>query len=206
MKCELEAAPEDLPFTLELFNRELGDPLYTPSGLERDRADPEAVILVARSEGAALGRLLIAEDFSYYERFGAVAVRAFEAGPPGSIEALAVVPAARGRGVGRSLLEAMEQRLFALRPRTVVAVGWDSGRASALPLFRKLGYEESARVDRFYEDESRRDGWRCPVDGTPCLCGAYLFTKTIAAGQPAVGRGPRNSTIAFSVAGSMPTP
>lgn len=189
MKSELEAAPEDLPFTLELFNRELGDPLYSLSGLERDRTDPEAVILVARGEGAALGRLLVAEDFSYYERFGAVAVRAFKAGPPGSIEALAVVPAARGRGVGRRLLEAMEQRLFALRPRTVVAVGWDSGRASALPLFRKLGYEESARVDRFYEEESLRDGWRCPVDGTPCLCGAYLFTKTIAAGSAGGGQG-----------------
>lgn len=172
------ATPDDLPFVLGLFNRELGDPAYTLAGLERDLGDREVRIAVDPGAGAALSRLLIPEDIAYYEGFGELARRAFAEDPTGSLEALAVEPGARHRGVGTALVVESERWLLEAGARAVLVVGWDSGRPdSSLPLLRRLGYEESNRVERFYEEESRRAGWRCPVDGFPCRCPAILFAS-----------------------------
>jgi ribosomal protein S18 acetylase RimI-like enzyme len=177
----VKASLEDLPGVVELFNRELGQSMYSLSDLEADLADPEVVILVEGDFAAVLGRLLIAEDFTYYERFGELARRAFDAGQVGSIEALAVAPAERRRGLGRALVEAAGDWLVKAGASAIVVVGWDSGRPdSSLPLLRSLGFEESGRVERFYEEESRRDGWICPVDGNPCRCAAVLFVRRAA--------------------------
>ncbi len=159
--------------------------MYSLAGLEADIADPEVVFLVEDGVGAVLGRLLIPEDLAYYERFGELAQRAFAAGQVGSIEALAVVPSERGRGIGRALVKSAAEWLFEAGSRSIAVVGWDSGRPdSSLPLLRSLGFEESARVERFYEEESRRDGWICPVDGNPCRCAAVLFVRRVAAPSP----------------------
>lgn len=172
------AKPEDLPYVLGLFNRELGDPTYTLEGLERDLEDPEVRILVEPGAGAALSRLLIPEDYAYYERFGELARRAFAADTAGSLEALAVDPDARRAGLGTALVEAAQGWFSEAGASSVLVVGWDSGRPdSSLPLLRRLGYEESPRVERFYEEESRRGGWTCPVDGFPCRCAAILFAR-----------------------------
>jgi ribosomal protein S18 acetylase RimI-like enzyme len=168
----------DLPYVLGLFNRELGDPVFTLAGLERDLEDPEVRILVEPGAGAALSRLLIPEDIAYYERFGDLAQRAFAAGAAGSLEALAVEPDARRSGLGTALVEASQSWFSEVGARSVLVVGWDSGRPdSSLPLLRRLEYEESPRIERFYEEESRRGGWTCPVDGLPCRCAAILFVK-----------------------------
>lgn len=155
--------------------------MYSLADLEADLADPEVVFLVEGRASAVLGRLLIPEDLAYYERFGELAQRAFAAGLVGSIEALAVAPAERHRGIGRALVEAAAEWLVEAGARAIVVVGWDSGRSdSSLPLLRSLGFEESGRVERFYEEESRRDGWICPVDGNPCRCAAVLFVRWAA--------------------------
>lgn len=182
----MRAAAEDLPGMLRLLNRELGDPLYSEEGLARDLEDPEAGLFVAgvaagaagAAAGAAIARLLVPGDIGYYERFGEAARRAFAAGMVGSLEALAVAPEARRRGLGSALVREADAWLQAAGAAAVVVVGWDSGRpGSSLPMLRRLGYEESERVDEFYAEESERGGWTCPVDGRPCRCGAVLFVK-----------------------------
>lgn len=178
----MRAAATDLPGMLRLLNRELGDPLYSEAGLARDLDDPEAGLFVAGAaagaEGVALARLLVPGDIGYYERFGEAARLAFAAGMVGSLEALAVAPEARRRGLGSALVREAEAWLQAAGAAAVVVVGWDSGRpGSSLPMLRRLGYEESERVDEFYAEESERGGWTCPVDGRPCRCGAVLFVK-----------------------------
>jgi GNAT superfamily N-acetyltransferase len=176
------ASAADLDEVLGLFNRELGDPLYSMASLRAVLDDPTATLLVARLDGqvagAALGRLLVPGDLDYYLRFGDAAERAFEAGTVGSLEALAVAPTARHRGRGRALVDAVAAWLFGAGSASIVAVGWDSGRPdSSLPLLRAMGYAESTRVDRFYEEESLQAGWGCPVCGMPCTCGAVLFLR-----------------------------
>jgi GNAT superfamily N-acetyltransferase len=169
-----------------LLNRELGDGLYEPAWLLEDAANPAAAVWVARAPdpvGAAVARLLGPNDGEYYRRFGAVAMRLFEAGagPVGSFEAVAVAPPARRRGLGARLtttsLDWMRERGCA----AAVTVSWRSGRAgSSAGLFRRLGMAEGPTVDGFYREESLRDGWSCPVCGRPCACAATLFTLSLA--------------------------
>ena len=176
------ASAADLPDVLALLNRELGDPIYSLGSLQAVLEDETAALQVTRRPGriagAALSRLMVPEDLGYYARFGNLATATFASGTDGSLEALAVQPEDRRRGLGRALVAAAETWMFEAGAAAVAVVGWDSGRPdSSLSLLRALGYEQSERVERFYEAESREAGWRCPVDGNPCLCGAVLFVR-----------------------------
>lgn len=159
-----------------LLNREMGERLYQPEGLLRDATDPTALVLLADDgAGAAVSRLLIAEDVAYYERFGPDATSLF-AGAVGSFEALAVDPAHRRRGLGAALTSASIEWMRDQGCDAIVTLSWISGRPdTSAPLFRRLGFQEGRTVDRFYYEESRRDGWTCPVCGGPCTCPAAFY-------------------------------
>lgn len=167
-----------------LLNQELGQGMYAPDRLRRDAADPTAGVWVAITQsrqpvGAAVARLLIPEDGAYYERFGPEAVQLFN-GSVGSFEALAVAPAYRRHGAGRRLTEASLDWMRQQGCDVAVTLAWLSGLPdSSPPLFRRLGFVEGPTVDRFYYEESRRDGWVCPVCRGPCRCPATLFTLTL---------------------------
>ena len=169
-----------------LFSRELGAGLY-PSAYLRDLAgDPRAVLVAAldgRSvAGAAGAQVLAPEDLDYYLAFGAGAIAAIRRRTVGSLEALAVEPAFRRRGIGRLLLEVRLERLRELGCDAAIAISWVSGHPGAsAPLFRSAGMLEGPTVPDFYRDDSIRAGWSCPVDGTPCRCAATLFTIDLAA-------------------------
>jgi GNAT superfamily N-acetyltransferase len=162
-----------------LLNRELGTGLYTPATLLADAADPTALVLLAGREqlaGAAVGRLLERGDTAYYERFGPAVAELF-AGRVGSLEALAVEPAFRHQGLGRLLTVARLGWMREAGCRAAVAVSWLSGRPDAsAPVLSGLGFAEGRTVERFYFDESVRDGWACPVCGGPCTCSARLYS------------------------------
>lgn len=164
-----------------LLNRELGEGMYTPDRLTRDAADPTAAVWIAEAGarpviGAAVARLLIPEDVSYYERFGPEAVDLFR-NTVGSYEAVAVESGFRRHGVGRRLTEAALEWMRRHGCATAVTLAWLSGREDSSPgLFRALGFQEGETVERFYYEESLRDGWVCPVCGNPCRCSATLFT------------------------------
>jgi GNAT superfamily N-acetyltransferase len=162
-----------------LLNRELGEGLYGAGTLLIDAADPTAAVVVAEAPGligAAVSRVLRPADLGYYGRFGAEGLL-LSTGLPGSLEALAVEPAFRRRGAGRLLAEACISWTRAQGCNLLVTLAWRSGREDAsLPLFRRLGFREGPTVDRFYLEESLRDGWSCPVCGPGCRCAATLFT------------------------------
>ncbi|WP_370153237.1 GNAT family N-acetyltransferase [Ferrovibrio sp.] len=77
--------------------------------------------------------------------------------PAARLYSIAVDPAARGAGLGRRLLQAMET---ALRRRGAGALRLEvsTGNKSALALYRKSGYGIIGRIARYYEDGS--DAWR----------------------------------------------
>jgi GNAT superfamily N-acetyltransferase len=167
---------------VSLLNRELGDGQYWPDRLLSDAADPTAAVLLAGSRplaGAAVARLLIPEDADYYARFGPGATALFTSSV-GSLEALAVEPAFRRRGLGGILATACLDWMRSVGAEVAVALSWQSGRAdSSAGLFRRVGFQEGLTVERFYLEESQRDGWSCPVCGRPCLCAATLFTLAL---------------------------
>jgi GNAT superfamily N-acetyltransferase len=166
-----------------LLSRELGEGMYSPTGLLRDAADPTAGVWLVGLRplvGAAVARLLVAADAGYYARFGDEATGLF-AGTVGSLEALAVEPSHRRQGLGARLSATATEWMWAAGCDAVVAIAWRSGAAdSSAGLFRRLGFREGRTVPRFYYGESVRDGWTCPVCGGPCTCAATLFTLAAA--------------------------
>lgn len=169
-----------------LLDKELGEGMYPPTRLERDAADPTAVVWLAADQtetlvGAAVARLLIGEDVDYYLRFGRQAVDLFR-GSVGSFEAVAVDPSHRRAGVGRRLTEASLDWMAEKGCAAAITVAWESGRPDASgPMFRRMGFRQGPTVSRFYNEESIRDGWTCPVCRGPCVCAATLFTLDLGA-------------------------
>jgi ribosomal protein S18 acetylase RimI-like enzyme len=171
---------------VSLLNRELGEGLYLVDYLLDDAANPGAAVLLAEQPqllGAAVSRLLAAADAAYYDRFGAELRRLF-AHRVGSLEALAVEPAFRRRSTGSLLARASLEWMVAKGCETAVTLAWESGKESAsAPLFRRLAFREGPTVERFYLEESLREGWACPVCGVGCRCSATLYTLPLIAGR-----------------------
>ena len=170
-----------------LLNRELGEEIYPGASLAvtADGGDRSAlfVALSIGAEsllGAAVVRILQAGDEQYYERFGESARRYAVVGAA-SLEAMAVEPLARRRGIGRALIEARLGFAGSVGAGAAVAVSWLSGReSSSLTVFRALGFEESEAVPDFYLEESIRDGWTCPVCKKPCRCSAVFTWRRVS--------------------------
>jgi ribosomal protein S18 acetylase RimI-like enzyme len=165
-----------------LLNGELGERLYVVDYLLEDAANPAAAVLLAEQPqlvGAAVSRLLAATDAAYYDRFGREVRRLF-AHRVGSLEALAVEPPFRRRGIGSLLARASLDWMVAQGCGIAVTLAWESGRDGAsAPLFRRLGFRQGATVERFYLEESLREGWACPVCGVGCTCSATLYTLSL---------------------------
>ncbi|HXM59037.1 MAG TPA: GNAT family N-acetyltransferase [Candidatus Dormibacteraeota bacterium] len=164
-----------------LLSRELGEGLYRAEWLLEDAASPRAAVWVTGSSpselaGAAVARLLAPPDRSYYWAFGPAALALF-GDAVGSFEAFAVEPARRRHGLGGRLAGAAFAWMRERGCDWAVTVSWQSRReGSSAGLFRRLGMTEGPTVERFYLEESQRDGWACPVCGRPCTCSATLFT------------------------------
>jgi GNAT superfamily N-acetyltransferase len=162
-----------------LLSRELGEGLYRAEWLLEDSNSPRAAVWVAGSPalaGAAVARLLTPPDRGYYWAFGPAALGLF-GDAVGSFEAFAVDPAHRRRGIGGRLTTAAFDWMRERGCDWAVTVSWQSRReGSSAGLFRRLGMAEGPTVDQFYLEESKRDGWACPVCGRPCTCAATLFT------------------------------
>lgn len=165
-----------------LLNRELGDGLYRPEWLLEDAADPSAGVWVAGTPapvGAAVARLLAPADADYYRAFGPAALDLF-GGTVGSFEAFVVEPSLRRHGLGTRLATVSLDWMRDRGCTSAVTLSWRSGRGgSSAGLFRRLGMREGPTVERFYHDESLRNGWTCPVCGGPCTCSATLFTLAL---------------------------
>jgi ribosomal protein S18 acetylase RimI-like enzyme len=175
--------PHDATAAAALLNQELGEGLYRPEWLLEDVASPTAGVWVATDgtiAGVAVARLLDPADGDYYRAFGPDAMDLFR-GRVGSYEAFAVAPAHRRRGIGSALTTVSLEWMRERGCTAAVTVSWRSGRdGSSAGLFRRLGMREGPTVEQFYREESLRNGWACPVCGSPCRCAATLFTLSIA--------------------------
>ena len=164
-----------------LLSQQLGAGLYRQEWLLEDAANPAARVWVVgrpRIAGAAVARLLATADGDYYGAFGPAAMDLFAgAGKVGSFEAFAVEPDARGRGLGSRLVSVSLDWMRERGCGAAITLSWRSGRDGASAgVFRRLGMREGLTIERFYYEESLRDGWTCPACGGPCRCSATLFT------------------------------
>ena len=174
-------AVADIPALVGVLNTNLGSGLYSAVALERDLDQPTARVLAAYAEetlvGGAVSRLLEPVDVGYYERFGNTARAVFVTGPIGSIEALAVSPAARRAGVGRGLLLDSLAWCRGQGCMVAVAISWMSGASGiSAPLFAVAGFTMGETIADFYLEDSLRGGWGCPVCGPGCRCAGQFVS------------------------------
>jgi GNAT superfamily N-acetyltransferase len=170
-----------------LLNRELGDGLYRPEWLLEDAGNPAAAVWRAGAAdpiAAAVARLIGPDDAGYYRAFGPAAMDLFH-GTVGSFEALAVRPDHRRSGLGTLLTETSLDWMRAHGSVAAITLSWRArAPRSSAGLFRRLGMREGPTVERFYHEESVRDGWACPVCRGPCTCPATLFTLPFPPDDP----------------------
>lgn len=129
-----EMRDADIDAVIAIEKAALGN-AWTPAAYRRERENPAAVYLLAESEaGELLG-------------YGGMWVVLGEA----SITALAVIPEARGRGVGRAILTAMIDEATARSGETMVLEVRPSN-APAQKLYASVGFVKIGVRPRYYPD------------------------------------------------------
>lgn len=86
--------------------------------------------------------------------------------PDADVQTVAVAPTARGRGVGRVLVEGLLDHARACGCRSVMLEVRDDN-AAASALYRALGFVDVARRARYYADGSDARIMRCDLTGAP---------------------------------------
>ena len=94
---------------------------------------------------------LVAEATTLVAEDGALAgfVGGFVSGGWGKVVTLNVLPERRGEGIGRRLMEALEEELASLGARAIV-LEVSVGNREAIDLYEKLGYVKVALLDGYY--------------------------------------------------------
>ena len=85
--------------------------------------------------------------------------------PEADVQTVAVAKVARGRGIGRALVEAMLAHARSLSCRTIMLEVRDDNTA-AVALYQALGFAECARRSRYYADGADARIMRRSLDET----------------------------------------
>ena len=127
------ATPEDAPRLAELVNAAYGHYVerlgFTPRPMTEDYADVvrDKRVLVAERDGEIIGLLvLVTDDGSFF------------------VDNVAVVPALRGTGIGRALLERAEAEALAAGHASI-HLYTAAGMTENLALYARIGYAEYER-------------------------------------------------------------
>lgn len=136
------ARPGDLAALVALEQATFAYDRMSPRQFRRHLASANALMLVAEAAGELLGSGLL-----FLRRHSDTA----------RLYSLATAAAARGRGVGRTLLRAIEAQAIARGIRRIrLEVRRDN--AAAVALYEGHGYRRIAALDAYYDDGA--DAWR----------------------------------------------
>jgi GNAT superfamily N-acetyltransferase len=179
-----ELSADHIEQALNVLNEALGARSYSAAGLEQEIHDPRTYVLEARAvDGALIGvasaRVLAPDGLSIYAQFGEGS-RILDGHCVGSLNASAVVPAYRGRGLGSALARARLLWLEAQGCDMVVGLSWLSGLAhTSKPVFERYGFTAVGRSDEIYTRLSIEHDFDCPTCGYPCHCPGLLFVRSL---------------------------
>ena len=139
------ATPADLDALVALELRAFSGDRMSRVQYRRHLASPGAAVLVADAPGEGEG--VLGSALVFFRR-GTTLARLYS---------IATAPAARGRGIGASLLAATEQ---AARDRGCRALRLEVrvDNTAAIALYERAGYRRIGRYTAYYEDGA--DAWR----------------------------------------------
>lgn len=192
----LYAGPPTLAEAIDaaaLLNTALGDG-FTADVLHAMRAE-DSILVRAESDGRLLGAATahVLDDAARTRLSGRLATAGFPAPDltglrVGELKASAVVPAARGRGLGTALVQARLEFLRSVGCEYVTVASWVSTDPahSSLGLLERAGFTRAARIRGFWSKGSFTE-FPCPDCGAACLCTAVILVKDLR--QDASGYG-----------------
>lgn len=181
-----EIAPLQSDFSIanELVGEALGSGWYTVEKFEAMSQAPNTRLLGARDASAALLGVanavrLDSEEVAFYRVFGEAA-DVLEGRRVGALSLSAIVPSMRGKGLGSALMRARLEWLREQDCDYAVGISWQSGLAhTSKTVFDRHDFSVLGRSDTFFEDESKKHGYGCPVCGFPCRCKALFYGRTL---------------------------
>lgn len=154
---------------------------------EHFRLDPEEVALGA-------GAFLVASDG--LEVLGCAAIRRLESND-GEVKRMYVVPTARGRGVGRHLLRALEREAWGLGiPRLVLET--TARQVEAVALYRAFGFEDIPPFGE-YVASPRSLCMAKPVDPRAALLGFLRNCRYAVEASNSASGAPQSAMIGVAI-------
>jgi ribosomal protein S18 acetylase RimI-like enzyme len=136
------ARPADLAALVDLELASFAYDRMSARQFRRHMSSPSAAVLLAEGDDGLLGSTIV------FFRRGSTRARLYS---------LATAAAARGRGIGKALLAAVERLASARGMRTLsLEVRRDNG--AAVRLYEARGYRRSAALENYYDDGA--PAWR----------------------------------------------
>lgn len=166
--------------TAALLNESLGSGFIQPSALAELTAEGGGVLIRARGRGGELlgaGTARVLDQASHAVLQDRLRPPGVDAGLVGELKSIVVAPAARGMGVGSTVLAACLDFLKARGCHDVVSASWVSAdpQQSSLGMLERAGFAQVATIPAFWADDQRAVGYLCPLCGAGCICAAVIM-------------------------------
>ena len=170
--------------TAALLNESLGSGFIQPSALAELTAEGGGVLIRARGRGGELlgaGTARVLDQASHAVLQDRLRLPGVDAGlvgrRVGELKSIVVAPAARGMGVGSTVLAACLDFLKARGCHDVVSASWVSAdpQHSSLGMLERAGFAQVATIPAFWADDQRAVGYLCPLCGARCVCAAVIM-------------------------------
>jgi ribosomal protein S18 acetylase RimI-like enzyme len=186
----LESPPLDPSRDLaaSLLNDALGSGYVTPEELDELAKSPDGMVLLAkdsRDQLVGVGTAMVMAE----ETKAPLARKLADAGirraniigsKVGLLKTAAVVPAARGRGIGLNLVYERLKRLKSLGCSTVLALAWVSGNEhTSLGVLRAAGFKRLGELPEYWREPDGQETFDCIKCGRPCVCTAVVLRRSL---------------------------
>jgi GNAT superfamily N-acetyltransferase len=153
-------------------------------------AEPGSIVLVSQEKDATLlgfaqGRLLPRGGLEEHleRRVSAIPADIADAdskGALGAIQAVAVTPEHRRRGIGTTLIEILHDRLIGLGADKLIITFKRGPNASRVDgMMKTLGFEIWARLPSYWAARCEGGEFRCIDRHDGCSCEALLYRKAV---------------------------
>lgn len=97
----------------------------------------------------------------------------------GELKSAAVIPTARGRGIGSAMIAARLEFLRARRCAMVLCASWATDGQSSKGLLEAAGFQQVAVIPGYWSDEQLAAGYLCPSCGQECSCTAFVMVSRL---------------------------
>lgn len=189
-------APGDpvLEHSASLLNDALGSGFATRDEVARLAEADDAVVLLARGErNEVLGvaTALVMDDAAksdLHVELSRVGVRRvnFSEFRVGLLKSSAVLPSARGHGIGLGLLAERISWMRSKNCSVALALAWESGsEQSSIGVLEAAGFQRVAELPEYWREDAGQETFDCVRCGIPCTCTAILMSRSLYDFTPA---------------------